>query len=188
VHRPVSESLVSTLLSCSMHKDPDRSCSAIQAGRLCATTPCATSSRQVFDEVAERDVVSCYCYSITGVYMFSRENHGAGLVSLASQLGLSCCRACSLALLLRLLCPLLHAVVLTCITLLRAVRVAAATLIVGCCCFSAAVAPHVRCLWKCFNSAAPQCPPLGPCTSCNLAARKVFIEILKPWAVACLQW
>jgi hypothetical protein len=52
----------------------------------------------VFDEVAERDVVSCY--SIIGIYMFSGENHGAGLVTLASQFRLSYCCACSLALLL----------------------------------------------------------------------------------------
>jgi hypothetical protein len=84
--------------SCSMHQGGRPLLQRSQAGRLCVATPCATSARQVFDEVVERDVISCY--SITGVYMFSWENHGAGLVSLASQLGLSCYRTCSLALLL----------------------------------------------------------------------------------------
>jgi hypothetical protein len=89
--------------SCSMHQGGRPLLQRSQAGRLCVATPCATSARQVFDEVVERDVISCY--SITGVYMFSWENHGAGLVSLASQLGLSCYRACSLALLLCLALP-----------------------------------------------------------------------------------
>jgi hypothetical protein len=136
--------------SCSMRQGGGPQLQRSQAGRLCAVTPCATSSCQVFDEVVERGVI--FCYSITGVYMFSRENHGAGLVSLASQLGLSCCRTCSLAMLLCLALP----PAARC-----AVRVAAgtgcvvaATLIVGCCCFSAAVPPHLRCLWKCSNSAA----------------------------------
>jgi hypothetical protein len=96
----------------------------------------------VFDEVAERDVVSCY--SIIGVYKFNGENHGAGLVSLASQFCLSCGCACSLALLLAaacwlaaslcfaLLCYLLP-VLLACIALLRAVLIDAAAAVANLC-------------------------------------------------------
>jgi hypothetical protein len=60
--------------------------------------PHATAAHLVFDEMAKRDVVSWN--SIVGVYLFSGENHGVRLVSLASQFRLGCCCACSLAVLL----------------------------------------------------------------------------------------
>jgi hypothetical protein len=110
VHRSVSESLISTLsaelASVELVHAPRSQTAVAALPRLAACAPrphvLRTSAHPVFDEVAERDVVSCY--SIISVYMFSRENHGAGLVLLASQFRSSCCCACSLALLLAAPC------------------------------------------------------------------------------------
>jgi hypothetical protein len=169
--------------SCSMRQGARLQLQRSQAGHLCAVTPCATSACQVFDEVVERDVVSCH--SITGVYMFSRENHGAGLVSLASQLGLSCCRACSLALLL-------------CLALPPAARRAAclhysAACCACCCCrwlccrchfdcwmllffYSGSTTPHVflEMLQQCHT----RCPPLGPGQAATLLLARCSLKFL----------
>jgi hypothetical protein len=169
--------------SCSMRQGAGPQLQRSQAGRLCAVTPCATSSCQVFDEVVERGVI--FCYSITGVYMFSRENHGAGLVSLASQLGLSCCRTCSLAMLL-------------CLALPPAARCAAclhySAVCCACCCWHwLCCRCHFDCwmlLFFCSGTTTPQvfvemlqqcrirCPPLGPVQAATLLLARCSLKFL----------
>jgi hypothetical protein len=106
----------------------------------------------------------------------------AGLVSLASQLGLSCCRACSLALLL-------------CLALPPAARCAACLHYSAacCCCRWLCCRCHFDCwmlLFFCSGSTTPQvfvkmlqqrrtrCPSLGPVQAATLLLTRCSLKFL----------